>query len=458
MAITLAYLIEPFWAELSLLILAVGAAVLLVLLLRVWRAIGQLRLAAQRLARGNLARRINVSGPLQLTALAESMDQMAGQLQDRLSTVVQHRNELGAVLSSMVEGVVAIDLDESIISLNRAAAELLGMDPAWAIGRSIQEAFRNTALQAFVGQTLERNVPRQTEVTLRPAGDLARQERCVQAQSAILRDAAGARIGVVIVLHDVTQLRRLEQVRRDFVANVSHEVKTPVSAIKAAVEMLLDDQPLDPHDASRMLKIVERQAGRLGAIVDDLLSLARLEQGRDQILADLATGSIASVLHAAAETCQAKAAEKRIRLEVACPSELSARMNAHLLEQAMVNLMDNAIKYSPEDTAVHIAAQQADGEIVITVQDTGRGIEPEHLPRIFERFYRTDKARSRSLGGTGLGLSIVKHVAEAHGGRVSVQSTVGQGSAFLIHLLPAVAEVEANEQEEPQRRKLRGKP
>lgn len=430
-------------------LLVVLGLIVAVAALMITRSIEELRAAADRFAQGDLSRRVRVRGPLSLTRLGDSLNQMAAQLEDRLSTVVQQRNELGTVLSSMVEGVIAIDLDERIISLNRAAAKLLRLDPSQAIGRSIQEAIRNAPLQAFVTKTLRESAASESEFTLRVSEDFRTtreregeprdRERYLQAQSAILRDAEGQRIGAVIVLHDVTRLRRLESMRRDFVANVSHEVRTPVSAIKAAVETLLNGDTHDAETQQRFLRIVARQADRLAAIVDDLLSLARIEQGAEQIRAELESSPIRAALVGAVETVQAMADAKRIEVSLTCDANLRAKINAPLLEQAMVNLIGNAIKYSPEATRVEVVAEETDDEVVIAVTDQGRGIEPEHLTRVFERFYRTDKARSRDLGGTGLGLSIVKHVAQAHGGRVSLDSVPGAGSTFRIHLLPADA-------------------
>ena len=425
--------------------LAAGGG-LLGLLLWVSRSIRELRRAADRLAKGDLSERVHVGGPLQITELAESLNRMAGQLQDRLATVSQQRNELTAVLSSMVEGVIAVDSEEGVLSLNPAAAEMLRLDATRAIGRPIQEVVRNPALQQFVTETLSDATPWQRDTVIRLTGVRGGEgngqayssaaDRHLQAQSAVLRDGGGRRLGAVVVLHDVTDIRRLEQIRSDFVANVSHEIRTPVSAIKAAIETLIDDQPEDPADVARFLQIGSRQADRLSAIVEDLLSLARIEQDAERIVDELEAEPVVNVINAAIETCDANAKEKSIEVQVDCDGGLRAMMQSAMLEQAVINLVDNAIKYSPESTHVHVSAELESGEVVLRVTDEGRGIEPDHLPRIFERFYRTDKARSRQMGGTGLGLSIVKHTAEAHGGRVSVESFPGTGSVFAIHLRP----------------------
>lgn len=416
---------------------AIFAGVMLTILVLISRSVKVLRQGAERFAAGDLRKRIAVRGPLQLAALAESLNTMAGQLTDRLSTVVRQRNELGAVHGSMVEGVLAIDREQNILSLNRAASKMLSLDPDATIGRSIYEAVRNADMHEVIRQSLDRDTSVAGEMTLGQPDAPANGQpalQVIQLQSAILRDEDDRHIGLVLVLHDVTQLRRLESVRRDFVSNVSHEVKTPVSAIKAAVETVRDLPSQDDPDAQRFLQIISRQADRLAAIVDDLLSLARIEQDRDAALSDIKLSPVWPTIAAAIETCEAAADAKNIHVACECDREIKASVNEQLLTQALINLIDNAVKYSDADTSVLVTCEASDREAVLTVTDQGRGIDAKHLPRVFERFYRTDKARSRELGGTGLGLSIVKHIAEAHGGRVSVESKPGVGSTFRIHL------------------------
>jgi signal transduction histidine kinase len=233
---------------------------------------------------------------------------------------------------------------------------------------------------------------------------------------------------------NVTRLRQLENARRDFVANVSHELKTPVTSIKGFVETLLAGALKEPENAARFLHIIAQQTDRLNEIIDDLLSLSRIEQEAERHQIAFARGNLIEVLQAAGQVCGAKAAAKNISLQVNCPDGLRASFNAPLLEQALVNLLDNAIKFSPADSTVRVEAEIAGSEIVIRVKDQGGGIAPEYLERIFERFYRVDAGRSRKEGGTGLGLAIVKHIAQAHGGRVTVASSPGQGSLFSLYL------------------------
>jgi two-component system phosphate regulon sensor histidine kinase PhoR len=231
-----------------------------------------------------------------------------------------------------------------------------------------------------------------------------------------------------------TQLEGLEKLRRDFVANVSHELKTPVTTIKGFTETLLEGAKEDPEDLDRFLEIISRQTDRLAAIIDDLLTLSRLESApRSEVLA-LDWHDLCHILNACEEICHARAEEKQILIHVRCDKPTPVLVDNSLLTQAIVNLIDNAIKYSQERTNVTLQASMNATHILITVTDEGPGIQEIHLPRLFERFYRADKARSRKLGGTGLGLAIVKHIANVHQGEVDVISKVGTGSTFIIRL------------------------
>jgi two-component system phosphate regulon sensor histidine kinase PhoR len=222
--------------------------------------------------------------------------------------------------------------------------------------------------------------------------------------------------------------------RRDFVANVSHELKTPITSIKGFVETLLEGALEDPSSARKFLEIIARQADRLNQIIDDLLTLSRIEREAQDPHVLRESGSLHGVLQAAVDDCQRLLKQRKSQIALQCPRDLEVSMNAQLIEQAVVNLLDNAIKYSPPSSSIELTASRQDEWVVVEVKDHGSGIGPEHLGRIFERFYRVDKARSREQGGTGLGLAIVKHIAQAHSGKVSVQSTLGKGSTFTVHL------------------------
>jgi two-component system phosphate regulon sensor histidine kinase PhoR len=256
----------------------------------------------------------------------------------------------------------------------------------------------------------------------------------VRVRASSLLDSSGQRIGALTVFNDITRLRRLERVRQDFVANVSHELKTPITSIKGFVETLRDGAIDEPQRAGRFLEIIASQADRLGAIIEDLLNLSRLEQESESAELRLEVAPLAPVIEEAVTVCHLAAENKKIDIRVECPADLTARINGPLLEQAVSNLLDNAIKYSEPGQAVQVQARATADGADILVADRGSGIPAEHLPRLFERFYRVDKARSRQLGGTGLGLAIVKHISNALGGSVSVTSKPGSGSTFSIHL------------------------
>jgi two-component system, OmpR family, phosphate regulon sensor histidine kinase PhoR len=414
----------------GLLIAGSTAVLCLVVSRQVSRPFEEIRDVAERFARGDLAYKLTAGDSEEMTGLAGALNQMASQLQERLHTIVRQTSEQQAVLSSMVEGVLAIDAQQRVITLNKAAAALVGNTLAKPIGRKLHEVVRNPELRRFADRVLASNQSIEDDVILH--GD---PDRVLQIRGTALRNQQSLEgIGAVIVMSDVTHFRRLETIRRDFVANVSHELKTPITSIKGFVETLLDGALGNPADADRFLRIVATQADRLNAIIEDLLSLSKIEQS--ERAADLVVEqvSIRHMLEAVLHDCAAKAAERQIEVRVDCDDQLSAQINAPLLEQAVTNLLDNALKYSDPGSEVLVTASEKDSEVVVAVSDHGCGIDDEHLPRLFERFYRVDKARSRKLGGTGLGLAIVKHIVQAHQGRITVDSTPAVGSVFRIHL------------------------
>ena len=388
-----------------------------------------IRNGAVRFAQGRFDRKLSVGGSMEVCALARAMNLMAEQLDDRIRTIMEQRNEQRAVLASMVEGVLALDMEERVLHFNRAAAEFLGVDPDQLQGQRIAEVARKADLQRFIARTLASHDPVEGEIVLQDE-----ETRYLQAHGTVLRDAEKSDIGVLIVLHDVTRLHRLENIRRDFVANVSHELKTPITAIKASVETLLDGAGMPEADANGFLEIIAKQADRLNAIIDDLLALSRIEQSGDNSAMVLELQALEPALRSAVQSCEVAAADKDIKLEMRIATGLQACINAPLIEQAIINLVDNAIKYSERQSSVQIESKAAADAVLIRVRDRGCGIDKEHLPRLFERFYRVDKARSRRQGGTGLGLAIVKHIVQAHGGTVTVDSEPGAGTLFTIKL------------------------
>jgi len=415
---------------LSAIIVAICAAIAtLIVSRRISQPIKQMKETAQRFALGQLELRVPLLKQGELTELAQALNEMAQQLQDRIQTITQQRNELKAILSSMVEGVVAIDSNGYIVNINEAAANFLNTDIAKAQGSSIEEVIRNTEFQEFIKGILNEEQSGQTDIVLS-----GREDRIVRLDGANLTDSKGGKSGAVIVISDMTRMRRLEDVRRDFVANVSHELRTPITSIKGFVETLLEGAIQNPQQAERFLKIIAKHSDRLNAIVEDLLSLSSLEEGSEKRKITFEKTSLKHVLDSVIAMSMIKAEVKDITIDLDCDESIEVKINTNLLEQAILNLVDNAIKYSEPAGKVQIKAYRKNKTIVISVRDYGCGIPRIHQSRIFERFYVVDKSRSRKLGGTGLGLAIVKHIAEVHGGKVTIESSPGAGSTFFLHL------------------------
>ena len=413
----------------GLLIALLAAGISLLISRRITRPIVAMKKSAGHFAFGDFSHRLAAPDSEEMAGLAEALNQMAAQLDNRIKTIINQRNELETVLSSMREGVVAFDNKERIISMNQAASRLFECDPVQCQDKSIQEVVRNLPLQQFIRKAISGREPEEDDIVLYQNG-----EKILNLKSSPLLDAGKEQIGTLVVINDVTQLRRLENMRKDFVANVSHEIKTPLTAIKGFVETLSQGGVDEPEENERFLGIIQKHVDRLSSIIDDLLSLSRIEQEDERKTIHLESRYIKDVFQSAIQICRSKAEEKKIDINLTCDEKLKSFFDPMLLEQAVVNLLDNAIKYSEPNSTIHLTADLSDSEVKIIVADQGIGIAKKHLPRLFERFYRVDKARSRKLGGTGLGLAIVKHIAQAHNGYVSVESTLGKGSTFTIRI------------------------
>ena len=396
---------------------------------RIIQPLEAMRSSARRFADGDLSHRMALSDIREFSGLAETMNQMAAQLQRRMDEIDSQRSKTEAVLSSMREGVIATDMQQRVISINQTAARMFGIPMETVFGRSVLEIIRNHEFQEFMDRSLSSGESVESDILYHHDG-----ERIFNVQCTPLLDVLQKRMGGLVVISDVTQLRRLENMRRDFAASVSHEVKTPLTAIKGFVETLVTGNPDDSEETQRFLSIIDKHVDRLTAIIDDLMQLSRIERDHEVQQIGLERCRIEDVINTAVGLCTDAIQEKRIDVKLSCEADLSGRFDATLLEQAAVNLLDNAIKYSLQKSMVHIEALTVAEEIQIRFKDQGMGIAKKHLPRLFERFYRVDKARSRKLGGTGLGLAIVKHIAQAHGGTVSVESELEEGSTFILHL------------------------
>ncbi|NIP24933.1 MAG: PAS domain-containing protein [Phycisphaerae bacterium] len=419
--------VKIFWGGVAIAICAAGIS--WVISRRISKPIVEMKQVAQGFTDGELNLRVPIPAPLELSELAKALNEMAKQLYERIQTITKQRNELEAVLSSMIEGVLAVDTDGHIMSVNKAAADLLKINTTEALGRNVEEIVRNVDLHRFIQKTVESKQLVEADILLPTNGN-----RYFQLHGVSLSDSEGHKSGAVIVLNDMTRIRRLENIRRDFVANVSHELRTPVTSIQGFIEALLEGKIQEPKQIERYLKIIAKHSNRLNTIIDDLLSLSRLEEDEEKRKVSFDQVALKPILASAMDLSSVKATEKNIKVELDCEDQIEAKVNVVFLEQAIVNLIDNAIKYSEPGAKIQVSVQLGDTEMAIAVQDEGCGIDKTHLNRIFERFYVVDKGRSRKLGGTGLGLSIVKHIVQIHGGHVTVESKPGKGSTFTIHL------------------------
>ncbi|MCB2184293.1 MAG: cell wall metabolism sensor histidine kinase WalK [Desulfobulbaceae bacterium] len=408
---------------------------------RISKPLEEMTKRAEQLAREDFSPSPVISShcSLEVGTLAAAMDSMAQKLQERFDTIVRQRNELQTILASMADAILVIDNKKHVTTINTSAARLLEIKQEKAIGRSTQEILRNIDMERLVDMTLASNAAVADEIMLNKAG----KKLFLQYSGVRLQDGSGHSSGAVVALNDVTHIRRLENVRREFVANVSHELMTPLTSIKGYTETILDSGQDDKEQTEKFLHIIIRQSDRLQAIVNDLLELSRIEKEIEYSEIHPQPTNVRGILNESIQVCSLKAEEKDMTIQLDCPTDLIAAMDAQLMEQAVVNLLVNAIKYSHPSGRVDIKAElrpQPNKEemLAITVQDFGVGIGQEHLPRLFERFYRSDKDRSRKLGGTGLGLAIVKHIVQAHNGTVEVESEIGQGTIFTL-LIPHLA-------------------
>lgn len=380
--------------------------------------------AARRLADGEFDRRVYAGGTPEVRALSLALNDAAAQLGRHTAALEDDRRQLRAILGGLVEGVVSLDADQRIVFVNDRAAELLELPAARIVGRKFWEVVRQRSVLDALAVARAAGGPHRAE--LEWAGSTPRSLELYIAR--LPGDAAGD----IVVLHDVSELRRLERLRHEFVANVSHELKTPLSVIKAVVETLLAGAVYDAEVCPQFLDQIDDQADRLHALILDLLSLARIESGEEMF--DCGRVSLDAAVNECVERLRTRAEAKRLRLEAAVTEPTVVWADEEALQTILDNLVDNAIKYTPEGGRIEVSVGGDGRDAWLKVSDTGIGIPEDDLPRVFERFYRVDKARSRELGGTGLGLSIVKHLAQSMNGGVSARSAVGRGTTFTVRL------------------------
>jgi two-component system phosphate regulon sensor histidine kinase PhoR len=351
--------------------------------------------------------------------LSENLHRQLGEIQKETA-------HLDNILSNMAEGVITLDKEGRLLSINPSAQVLFGVDPEASLGRPLLEVIRNVNLGDLARHALETAAARYQEIP-----SFLPEEKIFQAHAGPLV-VNGEMQGALLVLHDITELKRLERLRRDFVANVSHELRTPLASIEGFAETLLGGALTDPVHGREFVETIQNQAQNLHRLIDDLLDLSAIESGKRP--PEKRRIDPASIAREVVESLAPPARARSVRVTVEAADHGFVEADPQQLRQVFVNLIDNAIKFNRDGGGVEVAMTREDGRFLIKVADTGTGIPEQDLPRIFERFYRVDKARSRALGGTGLGLSIVKHIVEAHGGQITVTSAEGRGSTFQISL------------------------
>lgn len=396
---------------------------------QIGRPVASITSAVLSLTAGDYTAELRAASSDEVGELAHAFNQLRQELRLRIDTIESERNQLSAILAGMVEGVIAVDREERIVHLNQVAATVFEVLPEQCLGKRVWEAIRLPAVVNTVSAAMQSSAVTRMEISLAHQA----KDALLELRASPLRDSLGRIDGAVLVVHDVTELRHLETVRREFVANVSHELKTPLTAIHGFIETMLDDELMPGETQRRFLRKMRDQSARLAALVSDLLTLSRVESEESAV--ERAPLDLREPVQDSANALATMVEEHSLTLETSLPDGPVIVSGSHeALRQIVGNLLDNAIKYTPAGGSISLSVRQDMGQAIVEVADTGIGIEPAEQQRVFERFYRVDKARSRELGGTGLGLSIVKHLTLALGGQVSVESTPGKASTFRVVL------------------------
>ena len=392
---------------------------------QITKPLEEITAVARGLAQGQRGRRVNAPSRDEIADLGHAVNQMAEDLEAQLTEISEDRARLQAVLSSMAEGVLVVDQECKILLMNAAIERMFLLEASDVLGRPLIEVLRHRQLHQLVQRVLESGTDQSEEVVMSIP-----EERVFSVQASVSEKGG---VAAVLVFHDVSNLKRLERIRKDFVANVSHELRTPLTSIKGYIEALIDGAKDDPQKCAEFLGIIQKHSDQLNALLADLLQLSTIESGQYQWQRGIVW--IPEMIDKAVHLLQPQARKKGQEISTGLAEGVGTLTgDADKLIQVLINLIDNAIKYTPNGGRIRVEARQREDAVEIAVSDSGIGIPAKEIPRIFERFYRVDRARSREMSGTGLGLSIVKHIIEAHGGKVSVESQVGKGSRFVVTL------------------------
>jgi two-component system phosphate regulon sensor histidine kinase PhoR len=392
-----------------------------------WPQIEQL---VSQIAGGEIPSTFLVNGGAGPRRIGLALETIFARLQELDRQIAGRESDTQTILAAMEDGVLVVDARSRITLMNPTFQNLFDLrDPA--VGVSLVEAVRHATLDQLVAETLGTGEATRTGLSL--ADPRTHRERHIEVSAVPIKKGDNEMSGAVALFHDITELKQLDQIRREFVANVSHELRTPLSILRGYIEVLLDEPETQREELARILSIMERHSKRLQRLVDDLLSLAQLESSQAKL--ELSDVRVDQLFNNLIRDWKERLAAKNLKVIVDLPPEaLTLHADGTRLEEVLYNLLDNAVKFSREHGQIHLRATRRGSDMVLSVTDNGLGIGKEHLPRIFERFYRADKARSRELGGTGLGLAIVKHIAQVHGGRVEAESELGRGTTIRVVL------------------------
>jgi two-component system, OmpR family, phosphate regulon sensor histidine kinase PhoR len=392
-----------------------------------WRQVDQL---VRQIASAEEPRTFLVNGGTPAQRVGLALENIFRRQQQLAQHIAGRESGTQTILGAMQDGLLVVDAHRRVALMNSTFQKLFGLREG-SVGAPLLEIVRHATLDRLIAETLRSGQPMRSELSLINSPNTG--ERHVAVSAVPIKQPADGTTGAVVLFHDITELKRLDQIRSDFVANVSHELRTPLSILRGYIETLLDNPETSREELSRVLNVMERHSKRLGLLLDDLLSLAQLESSSAKL--ELGELRVKELFNNVIHDWKQKLAAKNLKIMVdLAPDAQTIRADETRLQEVLYNLLENSVKYSRENGEIRLHAARRGSEIVLSVSDDGTGISRDQLPRIFERFYRADSARSRELGGTGLGLAIVKHIAQLHGGRVEAESELGRGTTIRVVL------------------------